>query len=367
MYKTFIRPILDRLDSEFWHEVVRETLHFAEQTSFTLKLVEFTSCGGKKVIDKRLNVNLGGIELENPLLVGAGWDKKARTVKALIAMGFAGVEIGSVVEHRQPGNPKPRQFMLNSRVCLNWLGFNSPGMRKIGYNLKKYERSDIPIGVSLGINKFVKPDDAPKANAVVAEYLDEYASYFAINVSSPNTPGLRKLQNKKQLADVVQAVKEVTKKSVFVKISPDITDRAVDDVIDVALGGGITGIIATNTTDNANIRSKYGSKWKDSEGGLSGDDVDYRTLSTKKIQHIYKQAGDKLEIIGVGGIKDTNSALEKIGAGAKALQIVTGLRGEGPSVANKINYGLLKYMDAEGVKNISELVGERIAGSKLTG
>ena len=357
MYKTLIRPVLDRLDSETFHSIVREALHFAEQTKPTLKLVESASCGGSKLTDKRLNTNLAGIKLENPLLIGAGWDKSGRAVRALNAIGFAGVEIGSVTEHRQPGNPKPRQFMLNSGVCLNWLGFNSPGMRKVGYNLKKYRNSGIPIGISLGINRFVKPEDAPRANAVVAHYLNEYACYFAINVSSPNTPGLRKLQDKAQLAVIVQAVKEVTEKPVFVKISPDLTNQAVDEVIGVVLDNNIAGIIASNTTDNPKIKSKYGSRWANQEGGISGDDGDYRMISTIKIEHIYKQAGDKLEIIGVGGIKDTESALEKIRAGAKALQIVTGLRGEGLSIANSINYGLVKYMDEEGIKNISELVG----------
>ncbi len=359
MYKTLVRPVLDRLDSELWHGVVRELCHIAEGTGLTLKLVEFASCGGNRFTDKRLNVDLAGIELENPLLVGAGWDKSARAVKALSAIGFAGVEVGSVVEHRQPGNPKPRQFMLNSGVCLNWLGFNSPGMKKVKYNLKRYRNSKIPIGISLGINKFVKPEDAPRANATVADYLNEDASYFAVNVSSPNTPGLRKLQDKPQLTDIIKAVKEVTGKPIFVKISPDLTNHAIDDVIGVVFDCDISGIIATNTTSNSKIKSKYGSKWKDSEGGISGDDSDYRMISTIKIEHIYSQAGDKLEIIGVGGIKDTQSAIEKISAGAKALQIVTGLRGEGPSIADDINRGLVQYMEKEGMSSISELVGER--------
>lgn len=359
MYKTLIRPILDRLDSELWHGVVRELFHIAEGTNLTLKLVELASCSGGKFTDKRLNVNFAGIELENPLLVGAGWDKSARAVKALNAIGFAGVEVGSVVEHRQPGNPKPRQFMLNSGVCLNWLGFNSPGMKKVRYNLKKYRGSKIPIGISLGINKFIKPEDAPRANAAVADYLNEDAYYFAVNVSSPNTPGLRKLQNKTQLTNIIQAVREVTDKPIFVKISPDLTNHAIDDVIDVVLDCSIAGIIATNTTSNPKIKSKYGTKWKDNEGGVSGDDSDYRMISTIKIEHIYSQVGSKFEIVGVGGIKDTQSAIEKISAGAKVLQIVTGLRGEGASIANNINFGLVRYMEKEGINNISELVGTR--------
>ncbi len=357
MYKSIIRPVLDKLDSETWHNIVREGMHITEVSGISLKLLEFLACSGNRLVDEKLNVNLSGIQLENPLLIGAGWDKSGRAVKALHSIGFAGVEVGSVLEHPQPGNPRPRQFMLNPGVCLNWLGFNSPGMQRVGYYLSRYRNSGIPIGISLGINKYIEPEDAPRANAVVAEYLDETAAYFAINVSSPNTPGLRKLQGKDSLIDIVQAVSEVTDKPVFVKIAPELTNQAVDEVIKVVIDNGLSGIIATNTTINPSIKAKYGEQWDEFNGGVSGDDGDFRMISTIKIEHIYKQAGDEIDIIGVGGIKDTETALEKIRAGAKALQIVTGLRGEGPSIAYKINYGLVKYMIDEGVNNLSELVG----------
>ena len=360
MYKSLIRPVLDKLDSETWHNIVREGMHISEVSGVSLKLLELLACSGNRLVDEKLNVNLAGIKLENPLLIGAGWDKSGRAIKALYSLGFAGIEVGSVLEHPQPGNPRPRQFMLNPSVCLNWLGFNSPGMQTVGYYLNKYKNSNIPLGISLGINKYIEPKDAPSANAAVAEYLDEYAAYFAVNVSSPNTPGLRKLQDKDSLTDIVQAVSEVTEKPVFVKIAPDLTNQAVDDVIKVVIDNGIAGIIATNSSNNPSIRAKYGEEWKDMEGGISGDDGDFRMISTIKIEHIYKQVGDKIDIIGVGGIKDTQTALEKISAGAKALQIVTGLRGEGPSIAYKINYGLVRYMTDMGVSNISELVGKNL-------
>ena len=360
MYKSLIRPVLDKLDSETWHNIVREGMHVTEASNVSLKLLELLACSGNRLVDEKLNVNLSGIKFENPLLIGAGWDKSGRAVKALYSLGFAGVEVGSVLEHPQPGNPKPRQFMLSPSVCLNWLGFNSPGMQTVGYYLSQYKNSKIPLGISLGINKYIEPKDAPSANAAVAEYLDADAAYFAINVSSPNTPGLRKLQDKDNLTDIVQAVSEVTEKPVFVKIAPDLTNQAIDDVIKVVIDNGLAGIIATNSSNNPSIRAKYGEEWKDMEGGISGDDGDFRMISTIKIEHIYKQVGDKIDIIGVGGIKDTQTALEKIAAGAKALQIVTGLRGEGPSIAYKINYGLVRYMMDMGVSNISELVGKTL-------
>ena len=365
MYKSLIRPVLNNLDSETWHGVARELMHFAEITPLTLSILERLSCGGSRFTDSRLKVCPGGIKLENPLLVGAGWDKSGRAVKALWTIGFSGVEVGSVLEYGQPGNPKPRQFMLNSGVCLNWLGFNSPGMEIVSRNLDRYRSSGIPIGISIGINKFVMPRHSPLAHAAVAEYLYDYASYFVINVSSPNTEGLRELQDKSKLNDIVQAVQHIinehdNQKPLFVKIAPELTDTAVDDVIEVVLSNGITGIIATNTTINPEIKSKYGEKWKDTPGGISGDDDDFRDLANKKIAHIYRQAGDRLDIIGVGGIMDRKTAIDKLRAGARALQVVTGLRGEGLYLPTAINRGLVDYMDKEGIKDINELVGSGV-------
>jgi dihydroorotate dehydrogenase len=370
MYKEIIRPILDRLDSETWHDIARESLHLAEVSPMTLKILEQFAFERTRFTDERLRVVLrgstgltpGGVEFDNPLVVGAGWDKAGRAVKALWQLGFAGVEVGSVLAHPQPGNPKPRQFMLTSDVALNWLGFNSPGMKAVAKNLDRYKGSEIPIGISIGKNKAVDVKDAPEAHAVVAKRLYDYASYFAINVSSPNTPGLKKLQDKGPLTDIAQAVNQAmdemgVRKPLFVKVAPELTYEAINDVIEVAIDNGLTGIIAANTTEDAEIKAKYGERWRNVTGGVSGNDEDYRKMATEKISHIYREAGDRLEIIGVGGIKDTGTALEKIKAGAKLLQIVTAIRGEGTTVAGRINRGLVEYMETEGIKNLSEIVG----------
>jgi dihydroorotate dehydrogenase len=370
MYKEIIRPILDRLDSETWHDIARESLHLAEVSPMTLKILEQFAFERTRFTDERLRVVLrgstgltpGGVEFDNPLVVGAGWDKAGRAVKALWQLGFAGVEVGSVLAHPQPGNPKPRQFMLTSDVALNWLGFNSPGMKAVAKNLDRYKGSEIPIGISIGKNKAVDVKDAPEAHAVVAKRLYDYASYFAINVSSPNTPGLKKLQDKGPLTDIAQAVNQAmdemgVRKPLFVKVAPELTYEAINDVIEVAIDNGLTGIIAANTTEDAEIKAKYGERWRNVTGGVSGNDDDYRKMATEKISHIYREAGDRLEIIGVGGIKDTETALEKIKAGAKLLQIVTAIRGEGTTVAGRINRGLVEYMETEGIKNLSEIVG----------
>ncbi|HVB21462.1 MAG TPA: quinone-dependent dihydroorotate dehydrogenase [Ktedonobacteraceae bacterium] len=362
MYKEIIRPLLGKLDSETWHVRARDALHFTEATPLTLKLLEQCTYQRKRFCDERLQVTVGGVTFDNPVVVGAGWDKAGRAVQALYTLGFAGVEVGSVLAQPQDGNPKPRQFMLSPGVALNRLGFNGPGMHVVAANLARYAKSGIPIGISLGKNKQVQAIDAPEAHAVVAERLYDYAAYFAINVSSPNTPGLRALQEKGPLTDIVQAVNNVMesrggRKPLFVKIAPELSLEAVDDVIEVVLAHGLTGIIATNTTTSPEIKATYGERWRNEAGGVSGDDPAYRAMATAKVAHIYRATKGTISIIGVGGVKDAPTALEKIKAGATLVQVVTAIRGEGTSVAGRINRGLVAYMEKEGVHTMSELVG----------
>ncbi|MGB2691398.1 MAG: quinone-dependent dihydroorotate dehydrogenase [Thermodesulfobacteriota bacterium] len=362
MYKEIIQPILNKCDSETFHDLARESIHLSEFSPITLKLLEFFADKHSRFEDKRLNVNLGGFELDNPLIVGAGWDKKGRAVLGLWHLGFGSVEVGSVLEYGQPGSTKPRLFMVSPGVAINWLGFNSPGMDIVAKNLDRYKHTNIPIGISLGLNKDVDHADAPKAYGTVAQRMYDYAGYFAINVSSPNTPGLRKLQDKEHTVHIIESVNQAMndcgeRKPLFVKIAPDLTYDAIDELIQVCIDCSVTGIIASNTTINTDLKGKYGARWKNSPGGLSGDDEEYQKMTTDIISHIYKQAGDKLDIIGVGGINNAESALEKIKAGAKALQLVTAIRGEGPGVAGKINRGIAAYLDQEGLSSINDIVG----------
>lgn len=365
VFKRLISPTMDRLDSETWHERARQALHQAEASSPALALVERCADLGGRVRDDRLKVTLAGVKLENPVMVGAGWDKAGTAVRGLFSLGFSGVEVGSVLERPQPGNPKPRQFMLAPGVALNRLGFNSPGATVVARNLAAYAGTGIPIGISLGKNREVEPLDAAHAHAVVAQLLYRHAAYFAINVSSPNTPGLRQLQDRGPLTEIVQAVRATVREMggrapMFVKIAPDLSLEAVDDVLQVALDNGVAGIIATNTTDNPEIKGRYGEYWRMQPGGLSGDDAEYRRMSTAMVAHIRREAGDHLEIIGVGGVRDAASALEKMIAGARAVQVVTAIRGEGPSVATHINRGILRWMEKEGVGSLREIVGAAV-------
>lgn len=362
MYKEIIQPILDKCDSETFHDLARESIHLAELSPITLKILEFFADKHSRFEDSRLKTTIGNLELDNPLIVGAGWDKKGRAVLGLWHLGFGSVEVGSVLEYGQPGSTKPRLFMVSPGVAINWLGFNSPGMDIVAKNLDRYRHTNIPIGISLGLNKEVEHKDAPRAYSTVTKRMYEYAGYFAINVSSPNTPGLRKLQDKDYIIHLIRAVNESmdecgARKPLFVKIAPDLAYDAIDELLQVCTDNSVTGIIASNTTINPDLKGKYGARWENSPGGLSGDDEEYRKMTTEIISHIYKQSGDQLDIIGVGGINNAESAIEKIKAGAKALQLVTAIRGEGPSVAGKINRGIVEYMDQEGISLITEIVG----------
>ena len=361
IYKTLVRPVLDRLDSETWHANAREFMRLCEGSRPGLRFLELVS--GGRVRDERLAVTVGGVSFENPLVVGAGWDKSARAVRALRSIGFAGVEIGSVVKRPQKGNPRPRQFMVAPGVCVNSLGLNSPGMDVVYGNLRRYGSLGFPVGINLGINSDTSRGDAPGEYAEVCARFRDVASYFAVNVSSPNTPGLRKLQRRDELEAVVGAVKESLgdgtggEKPVFVKISPDLSPGAVDDVVRVVVDSGISGIIAANTTADPSLKGKYGRRWKDVPGGLSGNDPEYARLSTSIISRVYRVSGGRIGIIGAGGVCDAASAVEKLAAGASALQVVTGIRGEGLCVANSINAGILRFMERNGIRSVGEITG----------
>lgn len=363
IYKGVVSPVLGKLGSEPMHVAAREALHLAELTPVTLWLLEkLSTYKRKRFTDEKLQVVVGGITFDNPLVVGGGWDKAGRAVKALFALGFAGVEVGSVLAYPQPGNPKPRQFMIGPGVSLNRLGFNSPGMETVAKNLRRYGNSGIPIGVSIGKNKDVEPKDAPEVHAMVAKRLYHEAAYFVINVSSPNTPGLRELQDKGPLTEIAQAVNAVMdqmggRKPLFVKIAPELTNDAVGDVIEVVVDNGLTGIIATNTTVSSELKAKYGETWRNEAGGLAGDDEDFRRMATEKVAHIYRETNGQIEIVGIGEVKDWETALEKIKAGAKIVQVVTGIRGEGTTLPGRINRGLVEFMQREGIRSIEELVG----------
>ena len=350
LHEKVVLPFLADRDSETWHKHAVEFLHVMENGPIRRQILKLFA-GGRRVVDPRLQMQLGNLTLENPLLVAAGWDKEGRAVRGLYELGFAGVEVGSVLHKSQIGNPKPRQRMLTPPdVCLNARGFDSGGMEVADGNLARYLRSGIPIGINIGKNKEgVEEKDIPEAYAAVARKLAKYASYIVINVSSPNTPGLRILQDEKPLTDIVQAVKAALLElkldllpGIYVKLAPDLEMEAVDGAIRVATTHGLAGLIASNTTIDKDIKAKYGVEHE--PGGISGNDPDFRKKCLQQIRHIYRKTEGELAIIGVGGIDSAERVIETLKAGASAIGIMTAMRPKGLHIAHTINQGLVDWL-----------------------
>jgi dihydroorotate dehydrogenase len=319
------------------------------------------------VRDKRLEVRLGPLNFPNPVGLAGGFDKNAVAVKTLASFGFGFIEIGAVTALAQPGNPKPRLYRL-PRDCalINRLGFNNEGAAAIAARLRSLSNRGglpgIPLGINIGRSKIVETKDAINDFLVAFEQLFPHGDFFTVNVSSPNTPRLRDLQEKSLLRGLLQAIQKKNEalardagqaqKSVFVKIAPDMELSQADDIIEVALSENIGGIIATNAT--AFLRETLASGTRE-PGGLSGKPL--RALATSFVRHLYKTVGRKLPIIGVGGIFSAEDAYEKIKAGASAVQIYTGFVYEGPALVKRINQGLIRLLESDGLKSISEAIG----------
>jgi len=346
----------ETLEGEHLKQVAEFSLHALARYQFGERLFDLAR-GGERVEDSRLHTVVGGLKLENPVMVGAGWDKKGWAVDGLYALGFAGTEVGSVLVHPQSGNTRPRMW-YSKGAGLNRLGFNSQGMEAVATNLDKQQMLGI-VGISIGKNKLTPDDQAPWAHAAVAERLYDYADYFVINVASPNTPGLRNLLNAEPLTNIVLAVKEVLDakggKPLFIKTTVDLALEDLDSVIEVCLNNGVTGLIDSNTTIDDQLKNLYG--WQGEAGGLSGDVLEFRRKANERMKHITRIThGIALQRIGVGGINDAASAIERMQAGAQAIQVVTGIRQRKGRIAHDINQGILNHLDKNGLRSVQELV-----------
>lgn len=319
------------------------------------------------VPDPRLQVRVDSLTFSNPVGLAGGFDKNGVAVRTIAGFGFGFMEIGAVTALAQPGNPKPRLYRLpEDGALINRLGFNNEGAPVIAERLKALRLNGhplkIPLGINLGRSKIVATKDAVADFLSAFDRLYPYGDFFTLNVSSPNTPQLRDLQEKNLLRGLLRAIQEKNRslsgrfahkpKPVLVKIAPDMEFSQADDIIDVALSEKISGIIATNAT--AFLRETLASGSKE-PGGLSGKPL--RALATAFVRHLYRAVGVKLPIIGVGGIFTAQDAYEKITAGATAVQIYTGFVYEGPAVVKRINQGLLRLIERDGYKSISEAVG----------
>lgn len=359
IYQRAIRPVLFAQDPENAHERTLELLATASNIAGRTVRHAFTH--------SRLRTTVAGIDFPNPVGLAAGCDKNGKAVPVWPRFGFGYVEVGTVTAQPQNGNPRPRVFRMPEHGALvNRLGFNSEGSEAVAKRLARLRRYGrplpIPLGINIGKTKLVTGDEA-----VLDDYragfrrLSRLADYIVVNVSSPNTPGLRQWQEKTRLTALLGALMEeartlaIKRNSVpvplFVKISPDMAISDMEDVAQVVMELNLSGIIATNTT----IEREGATASIQQEGGMSGKPL--RDRATEVIRKLYRCTEGKVPLIGVGGIFTAEDAYARIQAGASLIQFYTALVYEGPFLPRTINQGLLQLMERDGVENIADLVG----------
>ncbi|MGD7001272.1 quinone-dependent dihydroorotate dehydrogenase [Corynebacterium halotolerans] len=309
------------------------------------------------VRDPALNQEVFGVTFPRPLGLAAGFDKNATSPDTWAAVGFGYAELGTVTASPQPGNPTPRLFRLKEdQAILNRMGFNNDGAAEVAGNLRRRKSTDV-IGINIGKTKVVPPEQAVDDYRRSASLLGHLADYLVVNVSSPNTPGLRDLQAVESLRPILTAVQEATDGTpVLVKIAPDLSDADVDAVADLAVELGLAGIVATNTTiSREGLRTDPTEIEAMGAGGISGPPVAPRSLEVLK--RLYARVGEQLVLISVGGISTPEQAWERIAAGATLLQGYTGLIYGGPDWIRDIHRGISTQLSRHGFRNISEAVG----------
>lgn len=337
MYKIFIRPVLFLFDPEAIHHFTFRVLQIAGK----IPGVTFLNNAVFNFQHKSLETTLFGIHFKNPVGLAAGFDKDAKLIDEMASFGFGFIEIGTLTPKPQPGNDKPRLFRLQKdKALINRMGFNNGGPFSAIERLRK-RKSRIIVGGNIGKNKSTPNENAIEDYIQCFETLYPFVDYFVVNVSSPNTPGLRELQEKEPLKKLLNQVIALSHskqkpKPVLLKIAPDLTPEQLDDIIEILKETKTDGVIATNTTI-----ARDGLVTSDSEikaigaGGLSGLPV--RKKSTEVIKYLRLKLGTSFPIIGVGGIMTEDDALEKLSAGANLIQLYTGFIYEGPAIVKRIN------------------------------
>jgi dihydroorotate dehydrogenase len=310
------------------------------------------------VDDPILDNTVFGVRFPNPVGMAAGFDKDAKGVDAWGPLGFGFAEIGTVTAQAQPGNPAPRLFRLpEDRALINRMGFNNHGAGEAANHLRQRRRT-VPIGANIGKTKIVPAEQAAEDYTASAQLLGPLADFVVVNVSSPNTPGLRDLQAVESLRPLLQAVLDTVTVPVLVKIAPDLSDEDVDAVADLAVELKLAGIVATNTTIRRDgLRTDAARIEEIGAGGLSGAPVATRSLEV--LRRLYARVGDRLTLVSVGGIETPEQAWERILAGASLVQGYTGFIYGGAFWTRRLNKGLARKLRASGYASIADAVGGR--------
>lgn len=361
-YRMFGRPILGLIDSERAHGIGLSTLSKLERTSMGRGFLK------SLYQSPEVPTNVFGLSFSHPLGIAAGFDKKAAALSAWPSLGFSWMEYGGITRFPQDGNPKPRMFRANKENALvNRMGFNNPGALAVRENL--IERRSIglwpnnPVAANIGRSKKVSNDEAADDYSSTLDILWDYADLFVLNVSSPNTPGLRELQEVDHLRDVLTSCIEVRNrkgnyKPILMKFSPDLNDEDLLDSAQVSVDCNVDGFVATNTTvsryipKNSQSRSVFAQS-----GGLSGRPLKKRSLEV--VSMLYDYTDSKVPIVGVGGIDSVDSAWDMITSGASLIQLYSALVFEGPSITSRIVKGLNTNVKKNNFSNISEAVGSK--------
>lgn len=318
------------------------------------------------VVTYDASVKVAGLELAHPVALAAGLDKEAEAVDGLLALGFAAVEVGTLTPRPQPGNPTPRLFRIpEHRALINRMGFNNHGATNAAEHLRARTWHPAPVGVNIGKNKDTPLEKAVDDYVACVDTLAPLGDYVVVNASSPNTPGLRKLQEPEALTALLRAVKArldqvAPGKPLFLKIAPDLTPEAVDEVVDVARACGLAGLIATNTT----IARPFEHPVAKEAGGLSGAPV--REPANAVIRRAYARSGGALPIIGVGGVFTAEDVYEKLRAGASVVQVYTGFIYEGPGMVRQLLEGLGPLLARDGFRSVREAIGADHRGVPVT-
>jgi dihydroorotate dehydrogenase len=339
MYKFLIKPILFLFDPEWVHHAVFYLLKVIHRIPGMGSMIR----GLYHIKDQRLERKLFGLTFPNPVGLAAGFDKDAKLYQELSNFGFGFIEIGTLTPKPQPGNPKKRLFRLpEDNGLINRMGFNNQGVVEAIERLKK--NNGVLIGGNIGKNKITPNDEAVSDYVQCFEALFPHVDYFVVNVSSPNTPNLRALQDKEPLQHLLQTLKDLnlkrnSPKPILLKIAPDLIDDQLLDIIDIVTTVKIDGVIASNTTLS---REGLISSNKSEMGGLSGKPVAER--STEVIRFLHEKSNNAFPIIGVGGIHSSEDAINKLNAGASLIQLYTGFVYEGPGVIKKINKAILEQV-----------------------